>query len=227
MSLKIIRTSDGSHSVYNDEIDETYHSVHGSINESKHVYIDAGLKHIIEKNPKKPITILEIGFGTGLNFLLVYNYIKKNKQPFFYHTLEPNPLPENILKNLNHTTLVGKKTEDIFKTIHHSDEKDISIGENIIFKKSKVSLENISLEKNSFDIIFFDAFAPSKQPEIWSYQNLSKVYKAMKKNAVLVTYCSSSKFKRSLIDTISCYTILSWLVPHHLMCFLNHGQQKH
>lgn len=200
MSLKIIRTSDGSHSVYNDEIDETYHSVHGSIHESKHVYIDAGLKHIIEKNPKKIIAILEIGFGTGLNFLLVHNYIKKNKQPFFYHTLEPNPLPENILKNLNYTSLIGKKTENIFKTIHHSDEKDISIGKNIIFKKSKVSLEDISLEKNSFDIIFFDAFAPSKQPEIWSYQNLSKVYKAMKKNAVLVTYCSSSKFKRSLID---------------------------
>ena len=77
MSLKIIRTSDGSHSVYNDEIDETYHSVHGSIHESKHVYIDAGLKHIIEKNPKKIIAILEIGFGTGLNFLLVHNYIKK------------------------------------------------------------------------------------------------------------------------------------------------------
>lgn len=200
MALKIINTSDGSHSIYNDVIHETYHSVHGSINESNHVYINSGLKYFLGQEKKKKVSVLEIGFGTGLNFLLLNNYIQKTEYKVYYHTIEPFPLPEEILKKLNHVTLLGKKTKNIFKTIHQSDEKDIRIGENIIFKKSKVSLEEVCLEKKSFDIIFFDAFAPSKQPDIWSIQNLSKVYEAMKKNGVLVTYCSSSKFKRSLTD---------------------------
>ena len=200
MALKIINTSDGSHSIYNDVIHETYHSVHGSINESNHVYINSGLKYFLGQEKKKKVSVLEIGFGTGLNFLLLNNYIQKTEHKVYYHTIEPFPLPEEILKKLNHVTLLGKKTKNIFKTIHQSDEKDIRIGENIIFKKSKVSLEEFRLKKKSFDIIFFDAFAPSKQPDIWSLQNLSKVYEAMKKNGVLVTYCSSSKFKRSLTD---------------------------
>ena len=103
----------------------------------------------------------------------------KTEQKVYYYTIEPYPLPEEILKKLNHVSILGNKTIDRFKTIHKSEEKNIRIGENIIFKKSRVCLEEISLEKNSFDIIFFDAFAPSKQPDI---------------------YCSSSKFKRSLTD---------------------------
>ena len=200
MALKIISTSDGSHSIYNDEIHETYHSVHGSINESNHVYINSGLKYFLDQEKKKKVAVLEIGFGTGLNFLLLNNYINKTEKKVYYYTIEPYPLPEEILKKLNHVSILGNKTKDIFKTIHKSEEKNIRIGENIIFKKSRVCLEEISLEKNSFDIIFFDAFAPSKQPDMWSLQNLSKVYGSMKKNAVLVTYCSSSKFKKSLTD---------------------------
>ena len=200
MNLKIIKTSDGSHSIHNDKINETYHSIHGSIAESNHVYINSGFKYILDRGKEKDISVLEIGFGSGLNFLLLKKYIEKKRLSIYYHTIEPFPLPEDIYKKLNYVKLLGDDLRDVYHTIHNLDEKEIKIGNDITFRKSIKTLEEVSLENNYYDTIFFDAFAPSKQPEIWSFQNLSKVYNSMKKDAVLVTYCSSSKFKKTLND---------------------------
>ena len=102
MNLKIIQTSDGSDTIYNSELNETYHSLHGSINESNVVYIKNGIEFYLNKKRKKNIRILEIGFGTGLNFLLTHVFFEKRKEKILYHTLEPFPLPNGIIKKLNY-----------------------------------------------------------------------------------------------------------------------------
>ena len=105
MNLKIIKTDDGSDTLYNKKLDETYHSLHGSVTESKHVYINAGLSSVIDENSKKPISILEVGLGTGLNLLLTLKFAKKNNLKIHYHAIEPFPLDNSILKKLDFNKL--------------------------------------------------------------------------------------------------------------------------
>ena len=198
MSLKIVKTSDGSHTIYNSELNETYHSLHGSINESNTVYIQNGLEYYIKKKSRKKINILEVGFGTGLNFLLTYSFLEKRKEKIFYHTIEPYPLPNEVTEKLNYVSEVGEQYREIFSLSHNlENDKKNHISENLEFLKSKNSLQDIELN-HRYDIIYFDAFAPSKQPSMWEKKNLEKIYSTMKNHSVLVTYCSSGQFKRDL-----------------------------
>ena len=200
MALKIIQTSDGSHTIYDESLNETYHSIHGSINESNHVYVNAGLKQFIYESRKKHVNILEVGFGTGLNFLLLYNFLKKRKIKVDYHTIEPNPLNDSVLEKLNFSKIIGS-VDEIFKIIHKSKTDElVEIDKKITFVKSVDTIENIKLKERKYNIIFFDAFAPSKQPDIWSYNNLNKIHSSMGEDSILVTYCSSGKFKKTLHD---------------------------
>ena len=198
MSLKIIKTSDGSDTIFNSELNESYHSLHGSINESNVVYIQNGLEFYLNQNKKNNIKILEVGFGTGLNFLLTYIFIERRKEKISYHTLEPFPLPNNIIEKLNYIKKVGDQYNKIFKSSHSILPGIINdMDKKIDFLKSKISLEEINLSEK-YDIIFFDAFAPSKQPSIWKKKNLEKIYACMRDGSILVTYCSSGQFKRDL-----------------------------
>ena len=200
MALKIIQTSDGSHTIYDESLNETYHSIHGSINESNHVYVNAGLKQFIYESRKKHVNILEVGFGTGLNFLLLYDFLKKRNIKVDYHTIEPNPLNDSVLEKLNFSKIIGS-VDEIFKIIHKSKTDElVEIDKKITFLKSVDTIENIKLKERKYDIIFFDAFAPSKQPDIWSYNNLNKIHSSMGEDSILVTYCSSRKFKKTLHD---------------------------
>ena len=200
MTLKIIKTSDGSHTIYDESLNETYHSIHGSINESNHVYVNAGLKQFIYESRKKHVNILEVGFGTGLNFLLLYDFLKKRNIKVDYHTIEPNPLNDSVLEKLNFSKIIGS-VDEIFKIIHKSKTDElVEIDKKITFLKSVDTIENIKLKERKYDIIFFDAFAPSKQPDIWSYNNLNKIHSSMGEDSILVTYCSSRKFKKTLHD---------------------------
>ena len=141
MNLKIIQTSDGSDTIYNSELNETYHSLHGSVNESNTVYIRNGLEYYIKKKSRKKIKILEVGFGTGLNFLLTHIFLEKRKEKILYHTLEPFPLPNDIIKRLNYVKKIGEQYLKTFE-LSHSEEPDkiIDITEKIKFIKSKTSL---------------------------------------------------------------------------------------
>jgi len=198
MNLKIIKTSDGSHTIYNSELNETYHSLHGSINESNTVYIQNGLEYYIKKKSRKKINILEVGFGTGLNFLLTNIFFERRKENIFYHTIEPYPLPNEVIEKLNYVSEVGEQYKDIFSLSHNlENDKKNYISENLEFLKSETSLENTILT-DKYDIIFYDAFAPSKQPSMWKRINLEKIFSHMKNGSVLVTYCSSGQFKRDL-----------------------------
>ena len=198
MNLKIIKTSDGSHTIYNSELNETYHSLHGSINESNTVYIKNGLGYYIKKKSRKKIKILEVGFGTGLNFLLTNIFFERRKENIFYHTIEPYPLPNEVIEKLNYVSEIGEQYKDIFNLSHNlENDKKNYISENLEFLKSETSLENTILT-DKYDIIFYDAFAPSKKPSMWKRINLEKIFSHMKNGSVLVTYCSSGQFKRDL-----------------------------
>ena len=198
MNLKIIKTSDGSHTIYNSELNETYHSLHGSINESNTIYIQNGLEYYLKKKSRKKINILEVGFGTGLNFLLTNIFFERRKENIFYHTIEPYPLPNEVIEKLNYVSEVGEQYKDIFSLSHNlENDKKNYISESLEFLKSETSLENTILT-DKYDIIFYDAFAPSKQPSMWKRINLEKIFSHMKNGSVLVTYCSSGQFKRDL-----------------------------
>ena len=199
MNLKIIKTGDGSDTLYNKEIDETYHSLHGSVTESKHVYINAGLENFLGKNKKQSISILEVGLGTGLNLLLTLKYAKKNNLKIQYHAIEPFPLDNTILKKLNFNNKLEGFDKKVYEKIHHPKNLEpIDLSNNISFTKSITRLEQISFENEKYDLVFFDAFAPSKQPDIWSVENFRIIREAMKKDGIMVTYSSSGKLKKIL-----------------------------
>ena len=199
MNLKIIKTGDGSDTLYNKEIDETYHSLHGSVTESKHVYINAGLENFLGKNKKQSISILEVGLGTGLNLLLTLKYAKKNNLKIQYHAIEPFPLDNTILKKLNFNNKLEGFDKKVYEKIHHPKNLEpIDLSNNISFTKSITRLEQISFENEKYDLVFFDAFAPSKQPDIWSIENFRIIREAMKKDGIMVTYSSSGKLKKIL-----------------------------
>lgn len=198
MSLSIINTSDGSHTLYNKKLNETYHSIHGAIQESEHIYIESGIKHFTNTQKKKNIQILEVGFGTGLNFLLTYKFSLSHTYTIHYNTIESNPLKMEIVNKLNYIDMLGEKYRDVFTLMHsQKSDEEIGVSSKLFFNKQILRLEEFQ-SKKKYDIIFFDAFAPSKQPDIWSAKNLQKVYNAMEKDAILVTYCSSGKFKKTL-----------------------------
>ncbi len=196
-TIKIITTSDGSHSLFNEELNETYHSIHGAIQESLHVFIKSGLTYFIERFSPKNISILEIGFGTGLNALLTVHAAQLSSSSFQYKTLEAFPLEEAVWAKLNYTDTLNLK--EYFDLLHRvSWEEEHSILPNFQFQKHHIKLQDAVLIPPSFDIIFFDAFAPNKQPELWEIDTLKKVADALRINGVFVTYCAKGQLKRDL-----------------------------
>ncbi len=206
MNHEIIKTADGSHSLYVKDLDEHYHSVHGAIQEGKHVFIEMGLKHLtslpaplLEKGDVSTINILEIGLGTGLNVLLTYLENFKKSVQINYTALEAFPLENEIIKELNYVELLdANQHQTIFDRIHSCYwEKNIELTKNFTLHKIKNTLQEVKFE-NTFDIIYFDAFGPRVQPEMWTEEVFTKIYAATKSTGFLVTYCAKGEVKRTL-----------------------------
>jgi tRNA U34 5-methylaminomethyl-2-thiouridine-forming methyltransferase MnmC len=196
LDIEIIKTSDGSHSLYLKDRDETYHSKHGAIQESRHVFIGAGLRPIIESGLKE-INILEVGFGTGLNALLTLIEAEKSKLVIRYTSLEAFPLSIEVINQLNYGTVLEADNE--FKKIHESPWKEPQkISSNFTLKKEETRLEDFEPE-DQFDLVYFDAFAPTVQPELWTESIFRKMYAALNNGGVLVTYCSKGAVRRAMI----------------------------
>ncbi len=191
MKKELIITKDGSHSLFVPDLNETYHSVHGSISEAIHVFINSGLL----SHPKKKINILEIGFGTGLNTLLTLENIKNRK--IHYTSLEPYPISSEIYNKLNFHTVTNSNSETFLK-LHTSDwEEKVFISENFTLYKTQKKIQNFISEKK-FDIIYFDAFSPEKQTEMWTTEVFEKCFDLLNKDGFLVTYCAKGIFRRTL-----------------------------
>jgi tRNA U34 5-methylaminomethyl-2-thiouridine-forming methyltransferase MnmC len=195
--VSIITTSDGSHSLLNTELNETYHSVHGALQESLHVFIKNGFDHIMERFRGSTIEILEVGFGTGLNALLTLQAASISKSKVRYTTIEAFPLEENIWRNLNYTNSVGDNT--FYFHLHSSPwETDHVIDDHFAIHKIHAALQQVNLKTDFYDLVYFDAFAPNKQPEMWDLPTLTRVADSMKSGGVFVTYCAKGQVKRDL-----------------------------
>lgn len=195
--ISFILCSDGSHTLFNPELNETYHSKHGAIQESIYVYIEKGL--LLFKDLEK-ITVLEIGFGTGLNALLTWNKAEELKLKVEYHTLEPFPLNKEITDQLNYPSLMeeGESTER-FKQLHAvAWEAKVEMSKYFTFYKYKSTLEEKTLPLNTFNVCYFDAFAPNRQAEVWAEDNFKKVFESLVEGGILTTYCAQSAFRRTL-----------------------------
>ena len=193
MKLELVNTNDGSNSLKNVIINDSYHSKYGAINESKHIFINNGLKMI----SKKKIRVLEIGFGTGLNALLTLLYCDKKKQNIIYHTIDNLPLKEEIYSSLNYFDQL-KIEKNIYLKIHSSSwENEIELSNFFVLKKMKCDFTK-TLFNQKYDLIYFDAFSPSKQPEMWTLNNFKKLYNCLNTNGVLITYSSKGDVKRTM-----------------------------
>lgn len=193
MDIDLVITNDGSPTLYVERFDEHYHSIHGSIQESLHVFIQAGLDYKAKQQPS--IQIFEMGLGTGLNALLTLNYAQQHNVFIDYHAIELYPL---TMESINKLAQFPNFNHPNFLELHQiKSNKMLNIGENFRFTKY---LQDINDYKPSqlFDLIYYDAFAPSAQDELWTVEMFQKMYDMLDDGGCLVTYCAKGIVKRTL-----------------------------
>lgn len=202
MERKIIITEDGSHTVSIPEMGVTYHSIHGAIQESKHVFIEAGFNYVIDTLSKAQINILDVGFGTGLNALLTAINLEEILKTGYYVALEPYPLTGDEVHLLNYCNQLARKDlQDDFIRLHQCEwNKSITLTDRFLLHKSNNTLQTFEHTSN-FDLIYFDAFDPDVQPELWTKDVFEKLYRMLKENGILVTYSSKGDVRRALQST--------------------------
>jgi len=200
MALQFIVTGDGSHSLLNTDLNETYHSVHGAVRESLHVFIKNGLEYCFQKGQPQEINILEIGFGTGLNALLTLRQSQDSKVKIRYVSIEAFPVSLEIVTQLSYPIdLPFPNSIGLFQSLHQARWNEaVTILPDFILEKRKTTLQELEFEKHQFDLVYFDAFAPNKQPEMWHPTMLAKTAKALKDGGIFVTYCAKGQLKRDL-----------------------------
>lgn len=191
-------TADGSHTIAIPDMQVTYHSKHGAIQESMHVFIEAGLKPLLQQEPDA-IRILEMGFGTGLNALLTVMH-KPEKQSVQYVAIEAYPVEQAISAALNYCEqLQAPELEATFQFMHSSKwNQAVTITPGFTLYKFQGRLQDYHPDQ-LFNLVYFDAFAPNAQPELWSIGIFSKIYHSMQEGGLLVTYCSKGDVRRALI----------------------------
>jgi tRNA U34 5-methylaminomethyl-2-thiouridine-forming methyltransferase MnmC len=197
--VSVIQSGDGSDSVFSSLFNSSYHSRYGAITESKCIFLDAGLDYFIQtKKPEttQTIKIFEMGFGTGLNAFITYIYAFQRFIKVSFTTIEAFPLPIELIDTLNYSELMGFKV--VFDSLHHSGwDQEIILNDN--FRLTKILSPLDEYEANeSFDIIYYDAFGPESQPELWSDDVLNKMYGMLTAGGVLTSFCAKGTFKRSL-----------------------------
>ncbi|MDR0232964.1 MAG: tRNA (5-methylaminomethyl-2-thiouridine)(34)-methyltransferase MnmD [Dysgonamonadaceae bacterium] len=194
-------TADGSHTLYIPEMEEHYHSVNGAIQESLHVYIEAGLNQC----KKETINVLEFGFGTGLNaFLTIVEAEKRNLNcksalaKINYTTIEKYPLPVAITNQLNYAKEFAIKYQPYFSKIHTCEWGNfVKISTHFQIKKIQSDFSDFQFEDN-YDVIFYDAFAPDKQSDVWPQEIFNKIFQHSNPNAILTTYCAKGNIRRMM-----------------------------
>lgn len=190
-------TDDGSQTINVAETNITYHSTYGAIQESLHVFIAAGLQPLL--NTKNELHVFEMGFGTGLNALLTLREAIKHKQKIHYTTIDMFPLDKEIYEQLDYTTqLNSNELQPYFSKLHSCNwEEDIYIDALFTFHKSITSLIDFSTPKK-FDLIYFDAFDPAVQPELWTETIFNKLFFMLVADGVLTTYSSKGNVRRAM-----------------------------
>lgn len=190
------KTADGSFTFYHEEMDEPYHSLNGAIQESSHVFIKNGL---LACN-KKDLRILEIGFGTGLNMLLTYRETVHQNRHIYYHGVEKYPLKTEEFNMLNYWTILGDMYREPFIASHLAQwNKKIMLSENFTLFKELSDFREMQPGKG-YNLIYYDAFAPAKQPELWSEEILMSIYNLLNDQGIWVSYTAMGAVRRSLLS---------------------------
>lgn len=197
MERQIIATSDGSTTIHMPEWNESYHSKHGAIQEAYHVFIKNGLS-LFEDN--SALSILEIGFGTGLNTFITCLEAEKRNLKVHYEGVEAYPISEAEILQMNYVSELSPAKEFIFNAMHQCNwDEEVQIENHFLLKKRKHFFEAIT-DTNQFDLIYFDAFGYRVQPELWSALIFEKMYNALKNNGILVTYAARGIIKRNMME---------------------------
>ncbi|HLN53019.1 MAG TPA: tRNA (5-methylaminomethyl-2-thiouridine)(34)-methyltransferase MnmD [Lentimicrobium sp.] len=200
----IIITEDGSTTIFNHAKNEHFHSIHGAVQESMHVFINKGYRFILNERliTEHSLNILEVGFGTGLNALLTFKDIILNDDPLVvnYVGLEPNPIGFDVAGQLNYCYLLNIMfLQKAFLEMHSaSPSTRLNLSEKFSFTVEPIGLQQYSANNQLFDLVYFDAFSPATQPELWDGSIFRKLYSIMNPGGVLVTYCSKGSVRRSM-----------------------------
>lgn len=194
MKRELQMTADGSHTLFIPEMDEHYHSVNGAVQESRHVFLEAGLHH----QRKQHISVLEIGFGTGLNAFLTLLDAEATRRFVHYYSFELYPLDASFVEHLNYGKLISPEHAGYFPALHAAAwNEPVNITDHFILHKIQGDSNRSELPKE-IDLVYFDAFAPDKQPEMWNQDIFNKLFASMNEGGILTTYCAKGVVRRIL-----------------------------
>ncbi len=194
----IIPTNDGSPTVMSGQFGTTYHSTHGAVQESQHVFLQSGLAHLFAQK-KTALRIFEMGFGTGLNAWLTHSEAGQKELNIDYHSVELYPLSDDVVKAF--AQKLAKEDIASFWQIHQAswDGNTNTISPNFSLTRYQMSILDLRLPSH-IDLVYYDAFAPTAQPELWTTEVFGKLFAAMNHGAVLVTYCCKGDVRRAMIS---------------------------
>ncbi|HLP04737.1 MAG TPA: tRNA (5-methylaminomethyl-2-thiouridine)(34)-methyltransferase MnmD [Paludibacter sp.] len=194
MNSELQITGDGSHTLFVPGIAECYHSTHGAVQESKHIFIDAGLKHCT----KQEIRVLEVGFGTGLNAFLTMLEAETSRKTIRYTAFEKFPVELEKAIQLNYPEMIAPGKQDYFNRLHRA-EWNVPVGLTPFLTIEKMEVDFTATAINGkYDVVYFDAFSPEKQPEMWSGQLFERLFSSCNPGAVLTTYCAKGMVRRAM-----------------------------
>jgi tRNA U34 5-methylaminomethyl-2-thiouridine-forming methyltransferase MnmC len=196
--LKLIQTTDGSNTIFNSEIGENYHSKHGALQESQHVFLQSGLQYFLSVKEASAVTVLEVGLGTGLNFLLSANYCTQQQIKLDYVGIEAFPLNTELIKQTGYDQYISNELWENFQGMYPSTiNHKVKINE--FCELELVHRELLNFESPQlFDVIYFDAFAAVHQPEMWSEEAIAHTVSFLKTGGIFVTYAITGNLKRQL-----------------------------
>jgi tRNA U34 5-methylaminomethyl-2-thiouridine-forming methyltransferase MnmC len=199
MKMELVDTSDGSPTIFLPEMDEQYHSLYGAVTESNHVFIQNGLLYYSASDP----VIFEVGFGTGLNCLLTAHWAGREKREVSYVTIEKFPLSDNIIKQLNYGRFIADAGEQLFSAIHaYPWNREVQVTP--YFSLLKIQADFILTDRElpqKCNVVYFDAFGPDKQPEMWTQALFNRIYQLMQPGGIFVTYSAKGEVRRRLISS--------------------------
>ncbi|PJJ53103.1 tRNA (5-methylaminomethyl-2-thiouridine)(34)-methyltransferase MnmD [Hymenobacter chitinivorans] len=199
VKVEVRTTADGSSTLYVPALDEHYHSTHGALQEAMHVYLAAGLEPALTRGPG-PVRVLEIGFGTGLNALLTLQRSLTASQIIEYDTLEKYPLPPAVIQSLGvERYVLNPELRAYHEYLHAAPwHEAVHLTEHFVLRKMPAALQDTALPAQHYDVVYFDAFAPEKQPDMWTEAVFEQLFAATAPGGVLVSYCAKGSFRRSL-----------------------------
>lgn len=192
--MNIETTADGSPTLYVPELDEHYHSTKGALTESRHIFIEMGLRQSTAPCPH----VLEVGFGTGLNAFLTLLDADKSRRPVCYTGIELHPVQTTTLRALDYPALICPRRTDDFYRLHEAPwETDVALTPHFTLRKVQADFTTWTPDE-TYDVVYFDAFAPEKQPSMWAGPLFDRLYASLSEGGILTTYCAKGIVRRML-----------------------------